>query len=114
MTVSIYEVPTVIGRAKTEELVRAYSGRRLYVPAHIRQDHPLSLRLGHGHAILLAQAFGRDYIDVPTRHARDISKRNAAIRDEYAAGATQISLADFYRLSVRQIRNIIKGGDTNA
>jgi len=114
MTASIYEVSRIIGQEAADELVMAYGGRRLYVPARIRQGHPLAMRLGQGPATLLAQAFGGDYIDVPTRRAHDIRERNRAIRAEYAAGATQSALADLYGLTVRQIRNITRGEISNA
>lgn len=108
MTASIAEIERIIGTECTEELIVAYGGRRLYVPERVRVDHPLALRLGTGPATLLAQAFGGDYIELPTRRQRDIRARNLAIRAEYAAGASQAALASLYGLTVRQIRNITR------
>jgi len=114
MTVSINEAMSIIGKQAVDELVRAYHGRRLYVPGTISEDHPLALRLGHGQAILLAQAFGGEYIEVPKRLAPDIQERNRAIRAGYAAGATQTALAELYGLSRRQIINITREDTTHA
>ena len=78
----------------------------------MRPGHPLVLRLGMRAATALAEAFGGEIVEVPTRRATSIEERNAAIRAEAENGASVHALAQSYGLTVRHVRRILNGERT--
>jgi len=105
------EIRALIGTGGLEELIRAYGGRRIYVPVSVNERHPLALRLGWRGAVALSQAFGGDFLEIPSARRLSLNERNRRIRAEHSAGMSQQALADSYRLTVRQIRNILMERD---
>jgi hypothetical protein len=59
------DIVGLIGIEDAARLIAAYGGMRLYVPHAPEPDDTLSQTVGHGSAVLLAQVYGGDRLDVP-------------------------------------------------
>lgn len=109
---SVQEVADVIGRDQALTLVdslpRAYSRPWqicVYVPKTVGPDHALSVILGWGVAQTLARAFGGELLKL-AGGAR--AARGEAVRAALRSGQTVQDVAREYRMSDRQVRNIVK------
>lgn len=105
------DIAALIGLPGMLALVEHYGGVRLYVPVRFDPDHALVKVLGHGAAAKLIEQYGGlDHFDVPRAVRAIDAVRNAAIRAEYGE-LSQGQLARRYRLTERQIRNILAGAE---
>jgi Mor family transcriptional regulator len=105
------DIAALIGLPGTLRLVEAYGGVRLYVPKRIDAEHALAQLLGVESATQLAEVYGGElHFDIPRAVVATRAARDKSIRAERAAGSSHRALALQYRLSERQIRNVL--GDT--
>jgi len=100
------EVAALIGVPAAVKLANAYGGTELYVPATIGADHPIALTVGHGQALLLAEHYGNDYIDVPLGLAWRRAVRNLAVFNARRRGESQSTVARQYGTTTRNVRLI--------
>lgn len=97
----------LIGHQHAIELLRAWGGRRLKVPADIGQDHPLAFTVGLESAQKLASHYGGTDVDLPAERNFLIDLRNAAILVQFRAGRSISSLAEEFGVSRRQVNSIL-------
>lgn len=112
---NVQEVADVIGRDAALRLVdslpRALNRpwqRWCYVPQKIRPDHPLSLLLGWVLAEKLVHVFGGEMLTLSNCSYTRKDERDAAIRSMRASGRSVQDVAREFRMSDRQVRNIVK------
>lgn len=109
---TLAEIRDLIGTEGMLALVEHYGGCHVDVPAAWRPDHPLTRILGHEAAVAFVQRFAatRPYI-ANLANARRVL-RNIEISRRYEGGTPVSRLAREYRLSERQIWNILKRPET--
>lgn len=100
------ELTETIGYGPTIELVRAWGGRRLSVPASIEEDHPIALALGAEPADRLATFCGGTRLEIPVERNALLELRNDKITQELAQGETTRAVAERYGLTARHVRHI--------
>jgi Mor family transcriptional regulator len=81
---------------KIAELIEDYG-----LPADVAEQ------LGHASADVLAEKWGGQYITFPKDFYFRLSRREAAILDEFRSGASYPSLAAKYNMHERSIRRLI-------
>ncbi|MCG5530952.1 hypothetical protein LRD18_08710 [Halorhodospira halochloris] len=96
-----------IGHTATVRLLRAYGGRRLYIPVTIAPDHPIAAAIGYRACEPLAQRWGGKRLDIPADQTAILNMRNRLIVDQYLGGEPVRSLARRYGLSPRMIRKVL-------
>lgn len=102
------DLVTLLGYAPTIELLRAWGGRRLKVPATMHQDHALVFTVGWDAARKLAAAYGgADALDLPAERNHLVDLRNAALVAEFGRGRTISWLAHHFGLSRRQVNSVL-------
>lgn len=79
-----------------------------YVPQKIRPDHSLVLLLGWDVACKLVRAFGGEMLTLSNCSYARKDERDAAIRAMRASGVSVQAVAREFRISERQVRNIVK------
>lgn len=97
----------LIGHQHAIELLRAFGGRRLKVPADLTQDHPLAFTVGLQSAKRLAAHYGGTDVDLPAERNFLIDLRNDAILIDFKAGHSISALAMRYGVSRRQVNSIL-------
>ena len=102
-----YTLAETIGDAAATRLLRAYGGRRLYVPRDPPRDHPIALTIGADAARRLADDWGGQRIELPDSSVAELHLRNSRIIREYQRGHPVRTLARAYRLSPRMVRKIL-------
>ena len=104
-----HEVQQFLGEANTTKLIAQYGGcERLYIPVRFAPEHPLCLLLGQEVVQQLSDEFGGLSVEIPRAYALQIAVRNKLILSDKEAGMSQSELARKYRMTVRNIRKIIK------
>lgn len=106
---SCLEWAEVVGVNNVLKIIAKHGGTRVYVPVEIDERHPLSQLIGIESAKKLAAYCGGDYLEPPMGLAAKLSVRNAQIKQESRV-LSQGQLARKYRLTIRQIRNIVNDG----
>lgn len=102
-----HEIARIIGEFDAVRLCRRFGSRRLYIPQVITHDHPIALCIGFEQAERLAASFGGDSLDIPCLAVRRIRSIHQQIISD-AEHMSQKQLAEKYRRSPRQIRNILR------
>lgn len=98
----------LIGHGPTIELLRAWGGRRLKVPAEVHQDHALVFTVGWEAAVKLSKVYGgADALDVPAERNFLIDVRNAAILEGFKRLRSITWLAQTYGVSRRQVNSVL-------
>ncbi len=93
------------------KLVRAYGGRRLYVPRKLNPRHRLCELLGEDNAAQLIKARGGEYLSIPLAMAFKRTQRNALFRSAHDDdGLSQETIANRYRMSRRHVQRILAAG----
>jgi hypothetical protein len=100
------KIDQIIG--KRARLAMASVRSTVYVPLAPRASSPLTIMVGIGNAIKLAQVFGGQMIDLPKSASEKLSRRNAKIKESAALGHTVRRLASTHNLTDRQVRNVLK------
>ena len=102
------QIVAIIGLQATLLLVGQYGGVRLYVPVKMTPEHVLANLIGFDLAAKLSAAFGgMDHFDIPQGMNAVRLVRNRQIAQKFIAGESLRMLAREYRLSERQIQNIV-------
>jgi hypothetical protein len=96
-----------IGYQSTARLIRAFSGRRLYVPQSIDEEHPIRWVIGASQAEALAAEYGGQYLDLPDERMVFLELRNRRIAAEYQRGVPVRQIASTYALSPPGVRKIL-------
>lgn len=97
---------TLIGHEATMALVKAYGGRRLYIPSKALQKHKLAPLIGFENLETLSKHYQGERINIPKCDRALKYLRNQKIRGAY--GPTSMSvLAQTYGLSESQITRIV-------
>lgn len=107
-------LPAVLRRVAEElgddvalAMAEAYSGRCLYVPAVMTEDHPIAKQLGFEAAHGLSQMFGVEMVDIPRCAELERERRNQRLLEAHEAGASVSTLVQRFRLSRRQVFNVL-------
>jgi hypothetical protein len=103
------DIARVAGLPAALAVARRWGGAYLYVPEprFLKPGHPLVEAVELDAALRIAEYFPAQRLEVPKADAWHASCRNAAIRQAYALGESQTSLALRYKLTTRHIRNIV-------
>lgn len=107
----ISELAEAIGYQPTVRLIRAYGGRRLYVPRRADPEHPISLTIGHRAARRLTDLYAGDRLELPDEQTSILDLRNRRIVAEHKRGRQIRTLAAEYGLSPRMIRKILDSAE---
>lgn len=97
----------LIGHQHAIELLRAWGGRRLRVPAEITQDHPLAFTVGLESAQRLVEYYAGTDVDLPAERNFLIDLRNDAILQDFKRERSISWLASTYGISRRQVTSIL-------
>lgn len=98
----------LIGHRQTIELLRAWGGRRLKVPAEVHEDHALVFTCGWEAARAIAATYGGTDLDLPAERNFLIDVRNDAIAREFRDEGRSITwLSNAYGVSRRQVSSIL-------
>ena len=104
----LQDLVELIGYQPTIELLRAWGGRRLKVPATMHQDHALVFIVGWDASQKLAEAYGgADALDIPAERNFLIDLRNAALLEAFHSGRTITWLSRKFGLSRRQVNSVL-------
>lgn len=87
-------------------VARKHGGRRLYIPARVPDQHPLSDLVGRSAAVLIAQHFGGERHDVPA--ARTILRWYDAHRLR-ADGKTHAQISELLSLTQMYVSRLLAG-----
>lgn len=101
------EIVQLIGHQPAIELLRAWGGRRIKVPAEIGQDHALAFCIGLEAARLMAKEYGGTDLDLPAERNILIDMRNDAIYSDFFKEKNITWLSRRYGLSRRQVNSIL-------
>lgn len=94
-----------IGYSETIELIRAWGGRRLWVPKEMPADHPIALAIGSTAAGQLSYYYGGTMLELPAERNHLIRVRNDCILRDLKADGTR-TVAIRYGLTPRHVRYI--------
>jgi hypothetical protein len=98
----------LLGHRATIDLVRAWGGRRVKVPATMREDHALVFTVGWDAARKLASAYGgAEGVDLPAERNALLDLRNEALAQAFLAGRSISWTAQEYGLSRRQVNSVL-------
>jgi lambda repressor-like predicted transcriptional regulator len=97
----------LIGHQPAIELLRAWGGRRLKVPAEVHQDHALVFIVGWDAAGKLSRTYGGTDLDLPAERNVLVDMRNAAIMDGFKRGRSITWLSMTYGVSRRQVNSVL-------
>lgn len=107
------ELAQLIGLPALLALVEQYGGRRLKIPAVVREAHSLHTLLGATALTALVSDYGGDEIDIPLLHAAKRRLIWADIQQRRANGETVASLAGEYRMTERAVYKIQRRDDVD-
>lgn len=104
----------LIGHRQAIELLRAWGGRRIRVPAEVHEDHALVFTVGWEAARAIAGQYGGTDLDLPAERNYLVDVRNDAIALEFDAGRSITWLSQTYGVSRRQVNSILDALGRNA
>lgn len=103
----LQDLVELIGHRQAIELLRAWGGRRLKVPAEVREDHALVFTIGWEAARAIAGAYGGTDLDLPAERNYLVDVRNDAIAAGFAGNRSISWLSQTYGVSRRQVNSIL-------
>lgn len=104
----------LIGYAQAIELLRAWGGRRLKVPAEVHESHALVFTVGWEAARLIAAEYGGTDLDLPAERNYLVDLRNDAIAASFLGNRSISWLSATYGVSRRQVVSILDAMGHNA
>jgi len=104
---SIADLTDVIGLPAVLDLMKAYGGTELWIPAKLAHNHPLIDAIGPEAAQTLVEYAGTEKISVPRGTGIEREWRNQGIRRDRTHGAKIDELALRYKLTRRHIISIL-------
>jgi len=96
------EIAEVIGEEAAWRLARHFGGRRLFVPAELRPNHPIAVAIGAAAAARLVEHFREETLSVPKRVERQRRVHELARR-----GLTRQRIAEETDYSERQVYRLL-------
>lgn len=111
MTETLDRLIKAIGEGPTEQLLMAFGGTKIHIPADMRWTHPIALRIGTYQAERLLQKIGPGSIELPKYERQLRVKRDQRIRAMAKTKNTN-ELAILFGLSSRTIRYILSNSST--
>lgn len=103
----LQDLVELIGHRQAIELLRAWGGRRLKVPAEVHEDHALVFTIGWEAARAIAGAYGGTDLDLPAERNYLVDMRNDAIAAGFAGNRSISWLSATYGVSRRQVVSIL-------
>lgn len=103
----LQDLVELIGHRQAIELLRAWGGRRLKVPAEVHEDHALVFTIGWEAARAIAGAYGGTDLDLPAERNYLVDMRNDAIAAGFAGNRSISWLSQTYGVSRRQVNSIL-------
>lgn len=104
---SMADLVDIIGLPAVLKLMEAFGGTEFWVPEKLHHHHPLVDAIGAEAAQTLCEYMARERIKVPRGAGITREVRNQAIRRERQDGAKLAELALRYRITDRQVLNIL-------
>lgn len=98
----------LIGLDRACTLMRAFRGRRLYVPLSIGQDHPISRAVGWESAKRLAYYYGGEHLRLPLGRAVAKLIRDREILAMHRGGKSCGQIAGAFQIGERSVRAILQ------
>ncbi|MDR2711079.1 MAG: hypothetical protein LBB65_07140 [Burkholderiales bacterium] len=110
---SVRDMIAVIGLPDTLAFVRAFGGKRVYIPKRLTSTGAavISEAIGEAATEKLAGWFGDGFLEVPRCVACLNHERNVEIIRNYSADTSINTLVEKYKLSHRHLRRILKCTD---
>jgi Mor family transcriptional regulator len=106
------DIAEEVGDDATTKLVSLFGGTRIYIPKKVCEGHQL-LDLGEMAFLSLVEMFGGMYITVPKATHREKGLRNQNILNQRGCKSVT-TLAREYKLTDRQVWNILRNNKSNA
>lgn len=103
----LHDLVELIGHRQAIELLRAWGGRRLNVPAEVHEDHALVFTIGWEAARAIAGAYGGTDLDLPAERNYLVDMRNDAIAAGFSGNRSISWLSATYGVSRRQVVSIL-------
>jgi Mor family transcriptional regulator len=100
------EIGRLIGVASCIKLVETWGGRRLYIPAHVTNGHPLAELLGLDVAMALCTAYAGERPEIPRAQGWRQTIKAHAIALARASGLSQAEVARQYGMTERGVRKV--------
>lgn len=88
-------------------LVKAYGGKRLYVPRRLHADHRLCTLLGPDSAAELVKMRAGEYLPIPLAHRYKRAQFHAIVASAKPDGWSQETIANRFRISRRTVQRIM-------
>lgn len=104
---SLKNMVNVIGLAPTMAIVNAFGGTILFIPKKTNDRHRLINLIGIDQFKLIVSSFGGNSFAVPRMANVIRSNRNREIVQRYDSGDSVYTLASTYKMTNRQIYNIL-------
>jgi|SRR5690554_5167497 len=104
---SMAELVDIIGLPAVLQLMKAFGGTEVWVPEKLSHAHDLVAAIGPEAAQTLCEYMARERLKVPRGKAIEIEVRNRGIRRERQEGSKLAELARRYKLTDRQVLNIL-------
>lgn len=101
------DLAEVAGWTATMEIVKLRGGVQIRIPAEATEDHWLTFAVGKEAAAKICAHYGGSHLWIPKNEADLLRLRNGQIAQDRAAGTTINALAQKWRLTDRQIYNIL-------
>jgi hypothetical protein len=103
-------IARAIGVEATVTLIQRRGGRRIFVPATAVPGQQLVGIIGIAAAQRLAELYGNDRVELPTRASVLRAMRDTRVREEHALGTlTVTAIADKFGLSRKHVQRILYG-----
>ncbi|MDR2172666.1 MAG: hypothetical protein LBE32_00405 [Burkholderiales bacterium] len=112
---TIRDMVSLIGWPATIAFVRAFGGKRIYIPRSASSGWAAALAevVGEDALMKLCRFYGDTRMNVPFCRGAMMQIRNVEIVHAYDSGTSLNELVDRYGISHRQLQNILKTTDTS-
>lgn len=97
---------SVVGYTATRAVAAWFGGRYLHVPVDYREDHPLRLLIGEAATKALIRNFTGERLRIPHPSEEGRYRRERAIAEMLALGASPEAIAGCFDLSSRRVEQL--------
>lgn len=104
LPIVLQQVAEALGIAVALRLAMDFGGREIYIPARVKEDHPLVKSLGLSAARKLIQLFSPGAIEIPLGPTTFDARMAAAIKDRLEHGESEAKIARALRIHIRTVR----------
>jgi Mor family transcriptional regulator len=95
-----------LGGAVVDSILRAFGGRRIYVPSHPKPHHTLCKAIGVRSAAVLAKEFGGTMVIIPLRQTGANAIRREKIKRALSDGRSAGSIAAEFGITSRAVSKV--------